>query len=556
MKNHIIFWVLKKIKRRIPAILLMTVAHVGNSLLGVYFALNTRNVIDTATSGNKDAFYSAVIIQLLIILGILLCITVFRILREKLVAKLDRDWKNELLHNLLHGEYASVSSYHSGELINRMTNDVRVIDDGLVAIVPSLAAMSTKLIAVAVVLIAMEPRFGILIVLAGVIVMLATSVMRKHLKALNKRVSECDGKVAGMLQETLEKLLVVQAMDVSEEMEKRADHMMGERFSIQMRRKNVSLFANSTVSVLMYGASFGALVYGAIGLLGGTMTFGQMTALSQLVGQIQTPFVNMSGIYPQYIALLASAERLKELCDLHEEVSGENLDVAEEYHKMQVLKAEGVFFTYDRSQVLQGAEFEMKKGSFGVITGASGIGKSTILKLLLGIYKPDEGTFYLEKEDGKLTLDRSTRKLFAYVPQGNLLLSGTLRDNLILTKPDATEEEIAHAVSVSAMDEYLSELPQGLDTVIRENAGGLSEGQAQRLAVARAILSGAPILLMDEATSALDEETEKKVLNNIKALNNRTCIIVTHRKAAIDLCDWQLEMEQGPEKVTYRVILK
>ena len=540
MNKNIIFWVLKKIKRRIPAIVIMTLAHIGNSLLGVYFALNTRNVIDSATSGNRDWFYKSIVQQFVIILGILICITVFRFLKERIIARLDRDWKNELLHNLLHGEYASVSSYHSGELINRMTNDVRVIDDGLVAIVPNLAAMVTKLVAVAVVLVGMEPILGVVIIIAGALVMLATSVMRKHLKALNKKVSESDGKVAGMIQETLEKLLVVQAMDVAPEMEK----LMKERFGIQMHRKNVSLFANSTVSVMMYGASFGVLIYSAFGLLNGTMTFGQLTALSQLVSQIQTPFVNMSGIYPQYIALLASAERLKELCDLHEELPSEDFEAAFEYEKMTALKAEQVFFTYDRNQVLKGAEFEIKKGAFGVITGASGIGKSTILKLLLGIYKPDGGAFYLAKEDGTLPLSRSTRKLFAYVPQGNLLLSGTLRENLLLTKPEATEEEIAQAVRVSAMDEYLAELPEGLDTVIRENAGGLSEGQAQRLAVARAILGGAPILLLDEATSALDEETEKKVLNNIKELKNRTCIMVTHRKAAIELCDWRLEMEQ------------
>ena len=544
MKKNIIFWVIKKIRRRIPSIAVMTLAHICNSLLGVYFALNTRNVIDAAVSRNREEFYQSIFWQFMIILGILVCITLFRFLKERILARLDRDWKKELLHNLLHGDYASVSSYHSGELINRMTNDVRVIDDGLVSIVPSLAAMVTKLVAVAIVLVGMEPILGVVIIIAGALVMLVTSVMRKHLKALNKKVSESDGKVAGMIQETLEKLLVVQAMDVGPEMEKRTDKLMKERFDLQMRRKNVSLFANSTVSIMMYGASFGVLIYSAFGLLNGTMTFGQMTALSQLVTQIRTPFVNMSGIYPQYIALLASAERLKELCDLHEEMPSEDFDAALAYENMTALRAEHVNFTYDRNQVLKDADFAIKKGDFGVITGASGIGKSTILKLLLGIYQPDTGVFYLEKEDGNVTINRSTRKLFAYVPQGNLLLSGTLRENLLLTKPEATEEEIQQAVKVSAMDEYLAELPEGLDTIIRENAGGLSEGQAQRLAVARAILGGAPILLLDEATSALDEETEKKVLNNIKELRNRTCIMVTHRKAAMELCDWRLSMEQ------------
>lgn len=544
MKNNMIFWIIKKIKRRVPAILVMTIANVTYSILGVLFALNTRNVIDTAVDKDWNRFWVTVIQQLLIILGTLASILVFRILKERILAALDRDWKNELLHNLLHGEYASVSAYHSGELINRLNNDVRTLDDAVVSILPSLAAMSTKLVAVAVVLVSMEPKVGIVILLAGALVMLITAMMRKQLKILNKNVSESDGKVSGMIQETLEKLLIVQAMDVGEEVEKRTDNLMKERFGLQMRRKNVSLFANFTINIMAYGGSFGVLVYSAFGILNGTMTFGQLTALSQLVSQIQSPFVNMSGFYPQYIAMIASAERLKELCDLHEEAEADDFDAVKAYKDMVSIKAEEVFFTYDRNQVLRNAEFEISKGAFGVITGPSGIGKSTILKLLLGIYQPDSGRFLLQKKDGKIILDRSTRKLFAYVPQGNLLLSGTLRENLLLIKPDATEEEIAQAIQISAMDEYLSDLPQGLDTVLRENAGGLSEGQAQRLALARAILGGAPILLLDESTSALDEETEKKVLNNIKSLKNRTCIMVTHRKAAMELCDWQLEMEQ------------
>ena len=179
------------------------------------------------------------------------------------------------------------------------------------------------------------------------------------------------------------------------------------------------------------------------------------------------------------------------------------------------------------------------------MVGSNGAGKSTLLKLLLGIFQPESGKLYLDCGGNYVPLDRSTRRLFAYVPQGNLLLSGTLRDNLTIVRPNATEEEIAQAVYAGAMDEYLPQLPLGLDTVIGESGAGLSEGQAQRLAISRAVLGGAPILLLDECTSALDPETEKKVLSRIRNLPNRTCIAVTHRNAAVELCDWQLQLENG-----------
>ena len=168
----------------------------------------------------------------------------------------------------------------------------------------------------------------------------------------------------------------------------------------------------------------------------------------------------------------------------------------------------------------------------------------SLLKLLLGIFRPESGRLYLQGAE-QLTLDRSTRRLFAYVPQGNLLLSGTLRENLTIVKPDATEEELQQAVYVGAMEEFLPQLPKGLDTVLGESGAGLSEGQAQRLAIARAVLGGAPVLLLDECTSALDADTEQKVLQRIRALPDRTCIAVTHRSAAIDLCDWRLEVLDG-----------
>lgn len=536
-------WVLKRIRRRIPALLLLILTSAGSAVLGVIFALGTRNVIDTAVGGNRDAFLWACLVQGCIILGTLLCSALSRHLTEMLRADLDRDWKKDLLHDLLRGDYASVSQYHSGELINRLGNDVRIVDDGLISALPNVVAMAARLISALAVMSALEPAFTLAIFLTGIVVVTVTGFLRKRMKELHKKVSEKDGKVSSFLQETLEKLLMVQAMDVSAEMESRADDLLQQRYEMQRKRKNMSLFANTGVSAMSYGASFLALVWCAARLLSGAMTFGSLTAVTQLVSQLQAPFTGLSAVIPQYIAMTASSERLMELENIPHEPEADLSDGQELYARMSGICGEGLTFSYDRDRVLEGASFRVEKGSFAVITGPSGIGKSTMLKLLLGIFHPEEGRLYLDCGGEEVPVDRSSRRLFAYVPQGNLLLSGTLRENLLITKPDASEAEIQHAVHISAMDEFLDQLPDGLDTVLGESGAGLSEGQAQRLAIARAILSGAPVLLLDESTSALDERTERTVLERIHAMPDRTCIAVTHRPAAIELCDVKLEIE-------------
>ena len=545
MKKASMKWLISHYRRRIPAILTMMAAQVGNSLLCVVFALGTRGVIDAAITGERSAFIRACAVQASIILGIILCLTVMRHLRERLRADLDWDWKQRLLHGLLHGEYAAVSSYHSAELLNRLNNDVNKLNEGILTLLPTAVSLITRLAAAVLVLGVLDARFTLLIAALGCAAIVATGVMRRRLKDLNKRVSEHDGVVSGFLQETLEKLLMVQAMDVSQEVERRADVLLEERYRIQRKRKNISLVTNTGTSVMFYGAGFLALVWCSALLLQGRMSFGSLTAVMSLVSQIQSPFTNLSGVLPQYVASLASAERLMEL----EQIQGEPAPVSENpedmYRRMTSIRAEDLSFAYDRNAILTDTEFALPKGAFAVITGPSGIGKSTLLKLLLGVYRPGAGSLYLHGDHGDLTLDRSTRRLFAYVPQGNLLLSGTLRENLTIIKPEATEEEIAQALHVSTMEDFLPQLPLGLDTVLGESGAGLSEGQAQRLAIARAVLGGAPVLLLDECTSALDARTEEIVLRRLRSLPDRTCIAVTHRPAAVELCDWELQVRDG-----------
>ena len=543
-KRTPIAWIWRRMRRRKGALLIMTGTHILSAFLGVLFALGTRWIIDSAQAGNGQQFTYACIAQGALILGLLGSHTLDRHLQEKLTAQIDRDLKAHFLHRLLNGDYRTVAAYHTGELLNRLNNDVRIVTGNVVSLLPGLAGMGTKLIGAIAFLAVLEPMLTLWVVLAGILVVIGTGFLRRKLKGLHKEVAIAEGKSSGFMQETLEKLLFVQAMDISEEVERRADNLLENRYTLQRKRKNISVMTSTCMNILSYGAAFGSLIWCANGLLAGTMTFGTLTAVSQLVGQLRTPFVNISAIMPQYVALCAAAERLMELESVGKRPKART-DGEVVYEKMEGIQAKDLSFGYDRDRIFENATFFLPKNTFGVVAGQSGIGKSTLLKLLLGVLRPESGDLVFRNGGAETPVDATTRSLFAYVPQGNLLLSGTIRENLCITRPDATEDEINQAVLASGMDAFLPTLPLGLDTVLGESGAGLSEGQAQRLSIARAVLSQAPILLLDEATSALDAETEKIVLERLKNLPNKTCIAVTHKSAPMEQCDWILEVGES-----------
>ena len=543
-KRTPIAWIWRRMRRRKGALLIMTGTHILSAFLGVLFALGTRWIIDSAQAGNGQQFTYACIAQGALILGLLGSHTLDRHLQEKLTAQIDRDLKAHFLHRLLNGDYRTVSAYHTGELLNRLNNDVRIVTGNVVSLLPGLAGMGTKLIGAIAFLAVLEPMLTLWVVLAGILVVIGTGFLRRKLKGLHKEVAIAEGKSSGFMQETLEKLLFVQAMDISEEVEHRAADLLENRYTLQRKRKNISVMTSTCMNILSYGAAFGSLIWCTNGLLAGTMTFGTLTAISQLVGQLRTPFVNISAIMPQYVALCAAAERLMELESVGKRPKART-DGEVVYEKMEGIQAKDLSFGYDRDRIFENATFFLPKNTFGVVAGQSGIGKSTLLKLLLGVLRPESGDLVFRNGGAETPVDATTRSLFAYVPQGNLLLSGTIRENLCITRPDATEDEINQAVLASGMDAFLPTLPLGLDTVLGESGAGLSEGQAQRLSIARAVLSQAPILLLDEATSALDAETEKLVLQRLKNLPNKTCIAVTHKPAPMEQCDWILEVGES-----------
>ena len=287
-----------------------------------------------------------------------------------------------------------------------------------------------------------------------------------------------------------------------------------------------------------------ALIYGGVKILGDLLSYGSLSAILQLVNNVQVPFASLSNVLPKYYAMVASSERLMEIEDIESEVDTPYVDAKSTYENMLGIKIDGVEFSYDREKVLVDASFYINKGDFVMIEGSSGVGKSTLIKLLLGVYGVDGGKIEIKTNDGVIAVDKSTRTLFSYVPQGNMIFSGTIKENVTFVNESATEEQIVNALKISCAYEFISKLPAGLETVVGENGVGLSEGQVQRLAVARAILCDAPIVLLDEATSALDERTEEELLKNLKALENVTLIIITHKKAAAEICNRRIKINQ------------
>ena len=348
------------------------------------------------------------------------------------------------------------------------------------------------------------------------------------------------------LQESLSSLLVIKVFNRYKRITDESDKLQMNNFRIRRKRNYISIGASLGFSVVFTLGYMYGLVWGSFMILSGAITYGILTEILALVSQIQTPVQGLTSVVPQYYQALASAERIieiEEFPDEHEYDDNEKIDNEKLYSELSSVEFENITFAYDRDTVLEDTSLSIKKGDFVVITGISGIGKSTLTKLLLDVFPVKKGEIYFKLNDGgKVYADRNTRCMFAYVPQGNFLLSGTIRENISFVRPDASDEEIMAAAKIACAD-FIEELPEGLNTVLGEKGMGLSEGQVQRVAIARAILCNAPMIILDEATSALDEATEIRLLRNIENLKNKTGILISHKKAANEVCNKEVRIE-------------
>jgi len=626
-----LFGVSGKKKGYVAALAIVQAAQGG---LGVLFALLLRNVVDNAVAGDQGAFWQSVLLVVALVAFQISLSAVNRWLQELAKSSIENLLKRRLTDDVLRKEYSAVSATHTAEWLNRLTNDTTVVANGFVEILPGVVGTVVQLVSAVVMVIVLDTVFAAILVPGGVAMCALAYGFRKVLKRLHKDIQERDGKLRILLQEHIGNLMVIKSYAAEEQSSGAVAKAAEDHKTARMHRNRFSNIANSGLAVAMRGMYLLAVVYCAHGIMAGTVSYGTLVAIMQLVGQIQGPFLSISGYLPRSYAMIASAERLMEVEALADDEPARDAGEVRRLYResLSALGLRDVRFAYsrdggrttrdssreagcdaDRSAgcdtsrnagseasreaeigapasahdagrsaevgvapasahdasrvnetdgvapaasnvsrvrdsgavpvVLDGISIQVGKGEYVAFTGHSGCGKSTALKLLMCMYPLDDGGRYLQTTRGELPLDASWRRLFAYVPQGNALMNGTIREVVSFADPGAAHDEtrLRRALEISCAAEFVSDP----DRELGERGSGLSEGQAQRLAIARAVFADCPVLLLDEATSALDEATERQLLENLRSLTDKTVIIVTHRKAALSICDRVLHFTES-----------
>lgn len=527
------------IRRQMAIICLLSVLM---SLLSLGIPLVTKGLIDGATSADTSALWrNGFLLAALIVLSRGASVLTAMV-RNQASARLQKSMQAMVTDAVLGKEYSAVKRFHSGELVNRVFSDVNVIRNGVISFLPSFLQTAVSFLGASAILISMDWRFVPVLILAGLVGSGLMALFRDPMKRRHKRMQAAEDALHAVTQETLENLRVVKASVSEGRVTGQMDECRERLRQEQVRSGKMSILMNHGMGSMFDLSWLMCNLWGCVKIYQGTFTYGSLAALIQLVGRIQSPIANAVNLMSQAYNVVASAERLEEVLELPQEEMGQVPG------GFDALCLENVCFRYEDGPdgVLTDVNGTIHRGDFVALTGISGGGKTSLFQLLLGIYHPSSGTVCVEWNGTKIPVGKATRSLFAYVPQGNSLRSGTLYENLTMFTDNASPEDVQKAVRAACLEDVVREV--GLNAALGERGVGLSEGQAQRVAVARALLSNAPILLLDEATSALDEETEARMLRNISAMREKTCVIVTHRRAALAICDYVFQIDDGRMK--------
>lgn len=524
------------------SIVLLLFIQIILGVIGVVYAWLLRQVIDNAVTQEESAFFVAVAYFIILVVVQILLRVFLRFLEEWIRSGLENDFKERLFGELLYREYHAVTGLHSEEWMTRLTNDTVVVADGIVTIVPGLVGMLTRLVGATSLLVVLAPWLFSIFLPLGAGLLVFTFCFRKVLKWLHRQIQEADGKVRVFLQEHLSALMVVKAFLAEELVQKEAKEWMKAHRMARIKRNHVSNLCNLGFGVAMHGIYIVGVAGCGYGILKGTVSYGTLMAVLQLIGQLQAPLANVTGYLPKYYAMVSSMERLLEAEQFSIDKAQKELSAEEikEFYEKEFLALEfrkvGFQYPKEEQKVFLPISMTISKGEFVAFAGRSGCGKSTCLKLLLGFYPISEGELCFVGTKQNQAVTGAYRRLFAYVPQGNYLMRGKIRDIVTFGQEKKDIKKIERALQL-ACAEFVWQLPNGIETELGEHGAGLSEGQLQRISIARAFYMDSPIFLLDEATSALDEQTERQLLWNLRNFTDKTVILVTHRQLAIEACD-------------------
>ncbi len=538
-------WLSKAVRPYRTAMAVMMTCHVLLACCSIGFVYVSKKLVDVAVAILNDApsgmgiwYWAAAMISIILVRIAL------NALRSYLQTKTDIRLKNSLRHRmfdvLLHLEYEGKSKHHSGDILNRMQEDVRVLSNAVAVSLPNLVGTILQFVAAFVFLLILDVRLAVVIVIVVPVGLVAGKYISSRIRHLTLDIRNSDSKVQSHVQESIQHITLLQSLEYSDTSSAELESLQNTLYGNELRRTRFSVVSRIFISLAFSAGHAIAFIWGVLGISTGAVTYGMMTAFLQLVGQIQRPLVEMGSQIPALIHATASIDRLIEIESLPREDSGEQILL----DSTAGIRLSDVSFAYPDSEkdVFCGFSYDFMPGTRTAVVGPTGVGKSTLIRILLSLLKPRSGSVEIYSSE-TFPMSPSLRSNLVYVPQGNTLFSGTIRDNLLMGKPDASDDELWAVLQTAAAD-FVTDLPAGLDTQCFEAGGGLSEGQAQRIAIARALLRPGSILLLDEFSSALDAQTEMTLMERLtRSLPDHTMIFITHRDRIIDYCDSVLRMQ-------------
>ncbi len=503
------------------------------------FVWCSKRVTDIATGQIDAPLRGSVLLFLGVMLVQIACRVFSRYWEGRIVVDEQNRSRSKIFSDVMHAEWSGRDPFHSGDTVNRLEEDIRVVTDFLCVNFPECLVTVVQLIAATVFLFVLSPSLAWILLFIMPAAVLGSRLFFRKMRRITREIRHEDSRIQAHMQEHIQHRVVVQTMGSTEAVIGRVDLLQRLVRRLTLHRLGYSSISRAFLNFGFMGGYAAAFIWSIVGIKNGTVSYGMMVAFLQLVGQVQRPVAEIAQHIPSFIRALSSEERLMELSELPQERDIQPVVL----EGAPGVRVEGLSFSYEGQPepVFSGLDFDFKPGSMTAILGSTGAGKSTLVKVILALLKPTAGRVVLYEPETEASA--ATRGNFMYVPQGNSLMSGSIRDNLLLADPQASDERLMEALHLAAAD-FVESLPEGLNTVCAEVGSGLSEGQAQRIAIARALLRPGGILVLDEATSALDADTELELLERLSAHfhGSKTILCVTHRPAATSYADAVLRL--------------